>query len=286
MNVPGETRKIVSKEAEAEEVTQKQARDITHLAICSDLRRNILVFLSEGEKSLGDLRENLNVSSTTVIHALRELERHNLTFQDHERNYQLTTIGTVVAHKITDFSNTAEALARAEELLLEHDISGIPTSLLQKLGCLKDATLITIDSTDLYKIHNIFMNSLKGVKEINGISPIFVSDYPTVFEEILNHQVEVQLILTPDVLEKVVQAADKESLLKALDGNLKLYIIKQNPKVAFTSTEKFVFLGLYNQNGSYDVSKLLMGQSNKAIEWGRALFEHYVRLSSRITLQE
>jgi len=285
VNVPsGETRKMMSKEGTADEIIQKKATDILHLALCSDLRRSILVFLSNGKKSLGDLRENLNVSSTTAIHALRDLEKHNLTFQDHERNYQLTTIGTVVTYNITDFSNTAEALARAEELLLEHDISGIPTSLLQKVGCLKDATVLTIDSTDLYKIHNIFMKSLKGVEEINGISPIFVSDYPTVFEEILNHQVEVRLILTADVLEKVVQAADKESLRRALDENLKLYIIKQNPKVAFTSTDKFIFLGLYNLNGSYDVSKLLMSQSNEAIEWGRVLFEHYVGLSTPVTL--
>jgi len=92
--------------------------------------------------------------------------------------------------------------------------------------------------------------------------------------------VEVQLIVTTDVLEKIVQAADKESLQRALEENLKLYTIKQNPKVAFTSTDKFVFLGLYNLDGSYDVTKLLMGQSNKAIEWGRALFEHYVGLST------
>ena len=271
-------------EGTADEIIQKQATDIIHLALCSDLRRSILVFLSNGKKSLGDLREKLNVSSTTAIHALRELEKHNLTFQDHERNYQLTTIGTVVTYKITDFCNTAEALTRTKEIFLQHDISGIPLSLLQKLGCLKEATIITIDSTDLYKIHDIFMNSLKGAKEINGISPIFVSDYPTVFEEILNHQVEVELIVTADVLEKVVQAADKENLRRALDKNLKLYIIKQNPKVAFTSTNKSIFLGLYNLSGSYDVSKLLMGQSNKAIEWGRLLFEHYVRLSTRITL--
>jgi len=275
---------MISKEAGAEEATQKQARDITHLAICSDLRRNILVFLREGEKSLGDLRENLNVSSTTAIHALRELEKDNLTFQDRERNYQLTTIGMVIAHKITDFCNTAEALVRAKKILLDHDISGIPEDLLQNIGCLKDATIITADATDLYKIHNFFMKSLKDVDIINGISPIFVSDYPTVFEGILNHQVEVQLIVTADVLEKIMQAADKKSLQKALDENLKLYTIKQNPRVAFTSTNKFAFLGLYNLDGSYDVSRLLMGQSKKAIEWGRALFEHYVGLSTRVTL--
>jgi predicted transcriptional regulator len=284
MRLSGEIRKMMPKEVTADETILKQATNIIHFALCSDLRRSILVFLSNGKKSLGDLRENLNVSSTTAIHALRDLEKHNLTFQDRERNYQLTTIGTVVTYEITDFSNTAEALARAKELLLEHEISGIPTSLLQKVGCLKDATVITIDSTDLYKVHNIFMNSLKGVKEINGISPIFVSDYPTVFEEILGHQVEVQLIVTAEVLEKVVQATDKESLQRALDENLKLYIIKQDPKVAFTSTDKFIFLGLYNLNGSYDVSKLLMSKSNEAIEWGRMLFEHYIRLSTPVTL--
>ena len=48
------------------------------LVACSALRRNLLVSLSEGDKPLGDIRDELNVSSTTAIHALRDLEKGNI----------------------------------------------------------------------------------------------------------------------------------------------------------------------------------------------------------------
>ncbi|MCD6456079.1 MAG: hypothetical protein J7K81_04745, partial [Methanophagales archaeon] len=41
------------------------------LAVCSDLRRNLLICLKEGKKALSELRVELEISSTTAIHALR-----------------------------------------------------------------------------------------------------------------------------------------------------------------------------------------------------------------------
>ena len=100
--------------------------DIHRLAVCSDLRRNILFSLFEGNKSLGNLRDGLKISSTTAIHALKDLEKGNLTFQDKNKNYSLTNIGRIIAMKLIDFSNAAEVLKKQEKFWLEHDLSGIP----------------------------------------------------------------------------------------------------------------------------------------------------------------
>jgi len=87
-------------------------RDILHLAVCSGLRMTIILSLKKGKKSLGDLRSELEVSSTTAIHALRELEKSNLVFQDSHRNYSLTKIGRVIALKLIDFSDATDILKK------------------------------------------------------------------------------------------------------------------------------------------------------------------------------
>jgi predicted transcriptional regulator len=263
---------------------KKNTNEVIHLTMCSDLRRGLLLTLNESRGSLSDLREALLVSSTTAIHALRMLEKAHLTTQDYERNYVLTNIGKIMSQKLIDLCNVTETVAKFEEFWLDHDITGIPKSLLQKIGCLKDATVITTDPTDIYKAHYIYVSLLKDANKINGISPIFFPDYPTIFEEIINHQAEVQLVVTADVLEKLLQTADNERLKMALNKNLKLHVITQNPRVAITASDRFMFFGLYNLKEVYDVSKLLISQSKEALAWGQALFEHYVGLSAPVTL--
>ncbi|SNQ60423.1 hypothetical protein [Candidatus Methanoperedens nitratireducens] len=88
--------------------------DLLRLAICSDLRKNILISLIEGKKSLADLRDEMNISSTTAIHALKELEKGNLTYQDKNRDYSLTIIGRIIAMKLLDFSETADTLKKTK----------------------------------------------------------------------------------------------------------------------------------------------------------------------------
>ena len=112
-------------------------RDMLHLTACSDLRRNILISMIEQDKSLGDLREGLKISSTTALHALKELEKNNLTFQQKNKNYALTNIGRIITLKLVDFSNAAEVMRKHERFWLDHDISGIPEHLMEKIGWLK-----------------------------------------------------------------------------------------------------------------------------------------------------
>jgi predicted transcriptional regulator len=60
--------------------------NIQRLAVCSALRRNILMSLYADKKLLSHLRDELEISSTTAIHALKKIEKYNLTFQDNDKN--------------------------------------------------------------------------------------------------------------------------------------------------------------------------------------------------------
>ncbi len=111
------------------------------LAACSDLRRAIIISLQTGKKPLSELRGDLGVSSTTAIHALRELEKDNLIFQDETRDYALTKIGEIIALKLSDFIDAIEALKKHEDFWLTHDLSGIPEPLLEKIGDLNNSVV-------------------------------------------------------------------------------------------------------------------------------------------------
>ncbi len=261
---------------ELEMSIERDIHDTLRLAACSDLRMNLLIILHEREKPLGELRDRLGISSTTAIHALRELEKGSLVVQDSGRNYLLTQTGKIVALKLIDFNNATDVLKKHERFWLEHDLSGIPEYLLEKIGWLKNSNVVQINSLDIVKTHESFIQFIKPAKWIKGVTPVFSSDYPVVFTKIIEQNVSTQVILTDAVLKKSIDAIGKENFDKLISNyNFDLLVTDENLKVAFTATDGFISLGLFTNNGLYDPTHDLISTDNKAIQWGIELFEYY-----------
>ena len=166
----------------------KKKREIVQntlrLAICSELRRGILISLREGKKALSELRTELEISSTTAIHALRELEKDNLVFQDEHRDYALTKIGEIIALKLSDFIDAINVLKKHEDFWLTHGLSCIPPHLLEKIGRLKDSTLVEAPATDVLKLFTNFVDILKNAKEIRGVTSMFIPEFRSLLKEL------------------------------------------------------------------------------------------------------
>ncbi len=186
--------------------------------------------------------------------------------------------------KLSDFIDAIKALKKHEVFWLTHDLSGIPPHLLEKIGWLKDSTLFEDTATDIFKVHTNFINLLASAKKIRGVSSIFVPEYPALFEElILKEKVDVELILTKEVLEKI----DKEILKEIFtdkSSNFKLYITEKDAKAAFTVTEYFLSLGLFHVDGTYDYNRDFVSYDKKAIEWGKELFEWYCKRAEMVLI--
>jgi len=239
--------------------------------------------MHNNRKSLRELRDCLKISSTTALHGLRELEKSKLVFQDKNRNYLLTNIGSIMAVKLLDFCNAAEVLKKHERFWLEHDMSGIPEHLIKKIEWLKDSAVVTDTETEIFKVHSNFINLLKNAKEINGVSSICVPEFLSLFEELLNKNVNIRLVLTEEVLEKIDTTILKKFITKDI-SNFNLFLMEKNMKVAITVTDYFLSLGLFRMDGTYDYSNDLISYNKEAIAWGKEFFEHYVKLSQRVVL--
>ena len=255
---------------------QQIIQNTLRLATCSELRRVILVSLGEGEKALSELREELEVSSTTAIHALRDLERYNFVFQDEHRDYALTKIGEIIALKLSDFVDAIEVLKKHEDFWLTHDLSGIPEQLLEKIGWLNNSNVVKIDVLDIIKTHKTYIAFIETAKWIRGVSSIFSPDYPKVFEGLVKKTIDTRLILTENVWEKVIEVVGLENIRYQLSkGCLEIFIAEEDVKVAFTVTDAVLSLGLFALDGTYDNTCDLISNDERAVCWGVELFEQY-----------
>jgi predicted transcriptional regulator len=267
------------------EVNKQAVHEILRLLACSDLRKNLAEALRDGKKmSLSELSEQAGASSPAAVHALRELGKEHILHQDEKRLYSLTNIGEIVVRKLEEIDLAILTLSRDRQYWLEHDLSDVPTDLLDKIGSLAGSEVLSTTPTDLFKTFSTFYMLLGNAKEIHGVSPIFIEDLTNQFIKLVAKNIAVELVVTPDVLEAIQRTADKKELDDALKTNLKLFKIERRPNVAFTVTDYFLSLSFFRQDGIFDWSNDLLSYTPEALEWGRELFAHYVEKSERVIL--
>lgn len=263
-------------DTETNELDQAVHR-ILHLLACSDLRKSLAEALRGGKSlTLSHLSEQVGASSPAAVHALRELAKEDLTYQDEKRNYLLTNIGEIVMRKLEETNVTINALSKNKQFWLEHDLSGLPVGLLDKVGSLEHSITISSTPTDLFKIVSTFFMLLENAKEVRGVSPIFIPDLPTNFIKLVAKGIDIKLVVTPEVLEAILNTTERTELKEALKGNLKIYTIETQPSVAFTVTDYFLELGFFRPDKTYDWSNELISYSEDSLNWGRELFKYYV----------
>jgi len=260
--------------------------DVARLLICSDLRKNLILSLKNGATTLAELREATGATSTAAIHALRELEKERLTFQDSKRNYLLTSPGKIVALHVESFVQTVNVITQFGKFWLEHDLSGIPEDFLKDIGCLQESQVLTSVPTDVFNAFSTFITLLEDAKVIRGVAPVSTPGLLDIYAELAAKGIPIELVVTHDVLENVGELANRSQPKNPLKKNLKLFVIEQNPKTAFTVTDYFLMIGLFRSDGSYDYSDQLLSYSTEGTRWGRELFDHYVGASKAFDLRQ
>jgi predicted transcriptional regulator len=247
----------------------------------SELKLNILSSLLRGDKKLGALREELGSSGSTIIHALRDLEAMNLTRQE-DKDYKLTSLGVMEAMLIEEAASAGEVLERFQDFWLQHDVTAIPGHLIQRMGALRDSTLIQDNSTALDRVHVTFQQLLQASRRVWGVSPIFHSDYVGAFQRLLGAGATVDLILTKAVLDRTLTLADTEQIIEYIMRDKLRIFLTDELRIALTVTENSFSMGLFKTDGEYDYTRDLVSSSPEAIEWGEELFRHHLKDARRL----
>lgn len=252
----------------------------------SSVRIKIMISLNEGPKKTKELRKLIGIQSSTIIHGINELEKQNLVSREVD-SYYLSETGKIMVLKIIDMIKTLVVLKNFQKLWLNHDISAIPHDLLMDISDLSYAKLIESEHADVLKPHSNFLQVLLQSKEIRGVSPIFYGEYNDIFKKVTYNNVKVELVLTEDVLNTMIGSLgeDVESLKEMISaGNLTLWKLREDSRIAFTVTDKFLSLGLFTKRGVYDPAKDLVSDHYAAIAWGNRLFDYYRQRSDKFKL--
>ncbi len=266
----------------------EENKDLMRYTSSSSVRVKLLICLSEGLQTMAELKKSTGISSSTISHNLSNLEKRKITTKKGEK-YDLSPLGTIITLNLIENIKTTASVNRFQKLWIGHEINSIPPELIKRIGDLENSTLIEAESGEIFKPHETYQKIISDSKYVKGVSPIFRFNYIDLYKDLVTKSgIEVELILTQDIIKQTMGGIDPTSLKDLQDfmsrEKVKLWVIEDDVKIAFTVTDKYLSLGLFHEKGDYDNTRDLISDSYEAVAWGNRLFEYYRSKAKKLEL--
>lgn len=251
--------------------------------VLSDKRKDLLLLLRRGPKTLQEIRNSLEVTSSGIIPEIRKMEEKQLIYQMN-RDYALTEIGEVVAESLFRFEGILRIFSENTKFWSDHNISGIPEEFRLRLHELGNYEIIKSTATDIFRPQNEYMKNLVKAKWMRAISGVLLPEYPEYVLKLAEKGVPVSVIITRELLEIIKEKFKKE--LKKTKGyeNVCIMVCDEKIEVGFAVTDFFVSIRLFLNDGTYDFYKNILSFEKSAVRWGEDMFRYYEKRSKRIRL--
>lgn len=234
--------------------------------LCSDIRQRAML------KMLGDHIRASDVeasSSSNFIQAIRPLIKAGFVERDGLNSYSLTGPGRILALQLREMIDAVEVLQ--DPFWRTHNLSSIPDHLKMKIGMLNGGAVVC-PNHNITAAQDNFVYLLTHAKRVRGASSFNLSGYEDMVSEALANGAEVDLILTP----AVVQTLSPENISAwQATGRFHLHV-RAVRAAALAVADNTLSLGLFDEAGVYDPTQDFVCQSERAAEWGRELFEYYL----------
>ena len=96
----------------------------------------------------------------------------------------------------------------------------------------------------------------------------------------------VKLIVAEDIFKQFIGQFDSSIIKNFIEkGNLEIWISSELLEINCVVSDTFICIGLFQENGVYDNSRLLMGHHRDSLDWGNELFQYYKKKSNLMDIK-
>lgn len=256
-----------------------QVKDDFKFVYSSGIRVKIIISLTRGTSRLKDLKEDLNVDSSTILHAMKKLENRDLIYKKRDE-YFISQTGKVVGLKLIDMIKMLFTFKENEDLIFD---SELPVDMLMEF---KDLEFSDFTITDDLDFAHHFRDDIMGSNMIRALTPISTVSVVGTCRMIVEKGKEMEVIIKPPLFEEITDILDPKLLEKMIDlisqDKMRIWTAGQDMDISFFLTDRFIFLGFLKTNGNEVNLKDMISYNPKAIDWGNKLFDYYLGNSKRL----
>jgi len=257
-------------------------RQLLDVILNSEKRKKVLLLLKDGPHEMDTLLVSLDTTRQALLPQVRNLEEHHLVFH-YQDTYELTVIGKLIVNEMLPLLNITEVLDTDIEYWGTHNLSFIPHSLLKRIDELKQCKSIDVPLHEIFSENKEFTETSKKSKSVFTVSSYAFPNFEKTLQELIANNISISIIVSRALSEKLFSEhfATIQELIKV--PNISLYRYPEDFDFLQVSVNDYsLFLELLTNEGCCDNKKIVCS-SNSAVEWGRDLFDHYLKNSIPIT---
>lgn len=247
----------------------------------SGIRKELLLYLDEGPRSLSEIRDQFDITSPEVSPRIKELLEHDL-IKFENKKYYMTPMGRTIIKNFRPFLETINVFDQYCDWWKEHDLSSIPDEMLYRIGEVINYFIIEDEPSDMDRTRAEFFNIINSSKNIVGVSCIFVDTLPELFINAIRNNGSISIVITNQIYSIIKQ--DYQDMLTEFLQNDKaeLYVLDKDIKISQVVTDDCLFISLKTKNGKFDMYSNLVSNDSSSIKWGRDLYEYYKYMAIKI----
>lgn len=256
---------------------------LLELIFLSEKRKNLLLFLREGPKTIEEIKIHLDVGAVAILPQLKRLRENCLVIKN-GNIYSLSSLGIAVAGRMQSMVDLLKVFGNRYDYCENHAIECIPAPFLERIGELSNCTFSEPpDSIHLFEPHKDWLENLTKSKKINGICSIFNPLFTSSFRPLLERGIKVSILVTLPVYERIKQEFVVNLREFSTFEDTGFYVCSEKIEFTHVVTDRFLSLTLPFSNGTYDQNQHIFCFDSNAIQWGEDLFTYYRNRSDKIT---
>jgi predicted transcriptional regulator len=232
----------------------------------STVRTDVLVAVAADARPTKRLVETVDASESAVYNAVDDLRNQGLV-RSVEGRCETTGSGQVVADHLEHQSELCRLLS--EPYWESHDTAVLPERFRLRLPELSGADVFHASDTEPHAaIREICDRIETGSPDVDVISPIYQPEY----EEVMPDASEARLLLGTEVATRLLATIDDPEEASEFEHTSVCIL---DVDVAMGITDEHLMLSLPTLDGQYDSRTELFATDDRALAWGRDVFEHY-----------
>ncbi|TGC06998.1 helix-turn-helix transcriptional regulator [Methanolobus halotolerans] len=257
-------------------------KPLLDVIFASEKRKNVLLMLQDGSKKMQLILEKLNTTRQSLLPQIRILEEHHLVTQLDD-SYKLTTIGELMVDEMKPLLDTVKTFNMDIDYWGTRDLSFIPPYLFKRIGELKECKSIDVPPHEIFSENKQFTEKAKKSKSVFVISSYAFPNFEKTIHELIANNVSISIVISKDFCDKLLREHIVTIKKLIISPNIKLYTYADNFDFLQVSINDYsMLLELLKENGDYDNKKVTCSGEN-APQWGKELFEYYLKDSTPIT---
>lgn len=264
-------------------------KELIDVIFASEKRKDTLLILQAGPRDMETILCILKTNRHSLLPQIKILKEGHLV-KHHKDTYELTTIGKLIVDEMRTLVDTISVLDTDIDYWGNRKLNFLPPYLLKRIRYLEKCKVINPSIQNIYALPEQIYGAFTSFQETSScsnsftaVTSFFYPNYYDIFKEMLQKDVKIDLIITQSLHNKR-KASEHDHITDLLKNELfDLYIYPEDIDfVSFAYDDHHLLLRLLNKNGEYDY-KYMICNDQKALQWGKDLYEYYSKDSIPIS---